>query len=123
MRGSPAASSSRIARVRSRERPSANSSSIAGPRRLRAPARAGVGAYLAAVVASAASTEADARDRVMLLAVLPTMHLGWGFGTLAGMARFGPPLAALAHMAGIGDAVSVGQAGEVYAPSLRDAGA
>ena len=42
--------------------------------------------------------------------------------TLAGMARFGPPLAALTHAAGIGEAPSANHAGEVYAPSLHDAG-
>ncbi|HEX4564201.1 MAG TPA: hypothetical protein VH115_07060, partial [Solirubrobacteraceae bacterium] len=94
--------------------------SIAGPRRLRAPARAGFGAYLAAVAASATSTKADARDRAMLLAVLPTMHLGWGFGTLAGMVRFGPPIAAIGRVLGISAPPRPSDDAAVHAPSLHE---
>ena len=73
---------------------------LIAPRSLRKLARAGIGVYLASVAASAASADADhldAADRALLLAVLPTMHLGWGLGTLAGFARFGPPVAAIRH--------------------------
>ena len=58
----------------------------------------------------------------MLLAVLPTMHLGWGFGTLAGMARFGPPIAAIRRVLGLGAPPLPKDDGAVHAPSLHERG-
>jgi succinoglycan biosynthesis protein ExoA len=95
-----------------------------GPGLTRPAARLGMGAYLLAVAATATRAAARGAERshsALLLAVLPTMHLGWGFGTLAGIARFGPPLAALRRVAGMGDESAGEEAGEVYAPSLHDA--
>jgi succinoglycan biosynthesis protein ExoA len=93
-----------------------------GPRRLRAVARAALGVYLAAVAASAAGArDAQPPDRAILLAVLPAMHLGWGFGTLAGVARFGPPIDAVRRMLGRDATQAASEPQAVYAPSLHDA--
>jgi glycosyltransferase involved in cell wall biosynthesis len=99
---------------------------LAAPRPLRSAARAGVGVYVAAVAASAArvdAADAGPQERALLLTVLPTMHLGWGLGTLAGMARFGPPLAAIRHASAKSAPASreADDADEVYAPSLHEA--
>ena len=77
--------------------------SVGAPRPLRRLSRAGLFSYAAAVIATGASTAARSErpgDGALLLVVLPVMHFGWGFGTLAGMLRFGPPLSALARLAG-----------------------
>jgi glycosyltransferase involved in cell wall biosynthesis len=104
---------------------------IIGPRSLRSAARAGSVAYLATLVGYAACGEVrDARpsDRALLLAVVPTMHFAWGAGVLAGIARFGLPIAAVAQALRGGGAPTrasgredLGQDG-VYAPSLHDTG-
>jgi len=95
---------------------------VSGPRRLRALARAGLGVYLAAVAASAADArDAGPSERVALLAVLPAMHLGWGFGTLAGVARFGPPIDAIRYALGREVESASVDPEPVYAPSLHDA--
>jgi succinoglycan biosynthesis protein ExoA len=95
-----------------------------GPPRLRRAARLAMAAYYAAVAATGVSVEVrdqEPREAGLLLAVLPVMHFGWGFGTLVGALRFGPPLAALQHLAGLsGRATAVDDAEPVYAPSLRD---
>jgi glycosyltransferase involved in cell wall biosynthesis len=68
--------------------------------RVARPARAGLGAYVAALAATAISRlRAGLRDACSLPAILATMHLSWGFGFLAGSARFGPPLRAVALLA------------------------
>jgi len=96
---------------------------VAGPRSIRLATRACIGAYLLAVLATGVSTATRARqpaEGAMLVAVLPTMHLGWGFGTLVGMARFGLPVAALANALGLAGAGEPSRAAEpVYAPSLQ----
>ena len=76
---------------------------VVAPRALRRLARAGAGAYAAALlVATARATRDHPLDEVAALpAVLAVMHLSYGFGFLAGCARFGPPLDALAHAAGV----------------------
>ena len=48
--------------------------------------------------------EAGAADAAALPVVFAVMHGAWGFGFLAGSARFGPPLAALAQLARRGSA-------------------
>ncbi len=56
-----------------------------------------------------------------MLAVLPTMHFGWGLGTLAGAVRFGAPVAALEHLARPDKpAVAAAEAEPVFAPSLHE---
>jgi succinoglycan biosynthesis protein ExoA len=96
---------------------------VASPRPLRSSARLALVPYLLALVATGASVGARRerrREGALLLAVLPAMHLGWGFGTLKGFARFGPPLAALAGLARRGAAPAQASAASVYAPSLHE---
>jgi succinoglycan biosynthesis protein ExoA len=76
---------------------------LVAPTPLRRPARAALAAYMASVVAAsiAAARRGRGADAAALPAVFATMHLSWGVGFLAGCARFGPPLAALARVAGL----------------------
>jgi succinoglycan biosynthesis protein ExoA len=101
---------------------------VAAPRRLRRVSRAGVAAYGLAVLLTAAAAAArpgQRREGGLLLGVLPAMHLGWGLGTLAGVVRFGPPIAALARLVGRSGSTRGAAAPDaegqdaVYAPSLR----
>jgi succinoglycan biosynthesis protein ExoA len=104
---------------------------ILGPRPLRQAARGALIAYAAAVVVTALGTAESPGKRTegpLLLAVLPTMHFGWGLGTLAGMLRFGPPVSALATLVGRAERPDAAVTGEarpadgadgVYAPSLH----
>jgi succinoglycan biosynthesis protein ExoA len=99
-----------------------------GPRPLRRISRAPLDVYLLAVLATGASTiarkEAPPREGALLSAVLPVMHFGWGFGTLAGVLRFGPPLQALGDLSGFtrGRRRTEDDREHVYAPSLHRAG-
>jgi hypothetical protein len=80
---------------------------LAPTRPLRRLCRAALGAYGVAVAVTAANAARKPEQReegLLLLGVLPIMHLGWGFGTLAGVAKFGPPVAALARLLGRGPA-------------------
>jgi succinoglycan biosynthesis protein ExoA len=96
---------------------------VVSPKPLRRFARATISLYLTAVGATAVSTAAHRERReegALLAVVLPTMHLSWGFGTLAGMVRFGVPLSAFAGS--FGRPVTPSDAGEVqavFAPSLH----
>jgi succinoglycan biosynthesis protein ExoA len=96
---------------------------VAAPRPLRRAARAGLLAYSTAVAATGLTTAASPERRTeggLLLVVLPAMHLGWGFGTLAGMLRFGPPVSALANLLGRAGPPSGDVADDrVFAPSLH----
>jgi hypothetical protein len=102
-------------------------SAVAAPRPVRRASRLALGSYMLAVAATAAnaSRRPDQRtEGALLLGVLPAMHLGWGFGTLVGMLRFGPPLGAFARLLGRGEASTGGSETEpVFAPSLHDGGA
>lgn len=71
------------------------------PSPIRGLARGAVGLYGATVAAVSAQAAADAgvRDAAALPAVFATMHLAWGAGFIAGCARFGPPLGAIAALA------------------------
>ena len=66
-----------------------------------APSGAALGLYAVAVGAASARTlrEAAPADAAALPVVYAVMHGAWGFGFLAGSARFGPPLAAVARIA------------------------
>jgi glycosyltransferase involved in cell wall biosynthesis len=70
------------------------------PGRLRWPPRAAVAAYVVAVLAVTAETSRREgwRDAGFLPLVFPAMHLAWGLGFLAGCARFGVPVPALARL-------------------------
>jgi glycosyltransferase involved in cell wall biosynthesis len=97
---------------------------IIAPRPLRRVARSVLAAYLGVVAATGvgvALRRGKPEEGGLLLAVLPIIHFGWGFGTLAGALRFGPPLAALRLLSGrpAGPAV-VTETEPVYAPSLHD---
>jgi succinoglycan biosynthesis protein ExoA len=95
---------------------------LVGPRPLRLVFRLALVPYLASVFAAGARVAARRGKRpegALMLAVLPTMHLGWGLGTLAGALRFGPPISALNHIAGQPVAAAGWEPVEqVYAPSL-----
>lgn len=100
--------------------------SVLAPWPLRRLARLGVLAYGGAVALAAldaARGEAEGREAALVAAVLPTMHLAWGFGTLAGMARFGVPVAALGVAAGRpAPPPPADPAAGVHAPSLTGTG-
>jgi succinoglycan biosynthesis protein ExoA len=72
------------------------------PRALSRAPRLALLVYGAAVAAASVTAlrRAHARDAAALPAVFATMHLSWGTGFLTGCLRFGPPLAAFAHLAG-----------------------
>jgi succinoglycan biosynthesis protein ExoA len=78
--------------------------SVVGPRWTRVPARLALASYVAAlVVASARAAEPGGeRDAAALPIVLFTMHMSFAVGFLWSAVRFGPPLGALAHLAGLG---------------------
>jgi succinoglycan biosynthesis protein ExoA len=98
---------------------------VLAPRPVRLAARAGLLAYLSAVAVTAAGTAARPGRRAeggLLLAVLPTMHFGWGLGTLAGMLRFGPPLSAFASLVTGAEPSPEETQDGVFAPSLHGEG-
>lgn len=77
---------------------------VVAPRPLRRAARAGLGVYAAALVASGWQARAHAQepaDAPLVAVVLATMHLAHGTGTLRGALRYGVPAAALARMFGL----------------------
>jgi glycosyltransferase involved in cell wall biosynthesis len=74
------------------------------PRLLRMPARLALALYavsLAAVSVRVADRGSE-RDAAALPVVFAIMHLTWGFGFLWSAIRFGPPLRAVARLAGLG---------------------
>jgi succinoglycan biosynthesis protein ExoA len=96
---------------------------VGGPPRVRAAARSGVAAYGAALAYAGlrALPRAERPGQAALVpVVLAAMHLGHGLGMLRGSVRHGPPLAALASVAGLDSlAASAGSGSEpVFAPSL-----
>jgi glycosyltransferase involved in cell wall biosynthesis len=96
---------------------------VVAPRALRQAARVALLAYASAVLATGLSTAANSDRREegrLLLAVLPTMHFGWGLGTIAGMLRFGAPVSAFASLLGrVPQPTAADRADGVYAPSLH----
>ncbi|HEY4280651.1 MAG TPA: glycosyltransferase [Conexibacter sp.] len=93
---------------------------VAAPRPLRRLARAGVAAYGAALLletARAARSE-PLGDALRLAPALVAMHVGHGVGVLRGIARFGLPLGAVAHIAGLRRGQTASPV-EVDAPSLQ----
>jgi cellulose synthase/poly-beta-1,6-N-acetylglucosamine synthase-like glycosyltransferase len=66
-------------------------------RALATPARAALGVYGAALVATAGlrAGRSGLAHAAWLPLVLATMHLAWGLGFLVGSMRFGPPVAAV----------------------------
>jgi succinoglycan biosynthesis protein ExoA len=81
---------------------SAAATVLAPSRALRRTARAGLAAYAVTLLAAstrAAAEGAEGADAAALPLVWSTMHVSYGLGFLIGCARFGPPLAGLAHLA------------------------
>ncbi len=96
---------------------------VAGPRRLRPAARAGLLLY-AAVLGSAGvralPRAEEPGDALLVPVALALMQVGHGVGMLTGTLRNGPPLAALASVLGLrslSEALTP-EPGPVYAPSL-----
>ena len=94
------------------------------PGRLRALARAGLGVYGVALVATgvqAAGRADHSGDAALVPVVLATMHGAHGVGELAGAVQYGPPWAALALAAGLRGAAERAAMDEtaVFAPSLH----
>lgn len=73
---------------------------VAAPvRPVRRAARTGLGAYGVAVLAASAALARRGRaDALWLPAIFATMHVTWGAGFLAGCARFGVPVRAIARL-------------------------
>lgn len=74
---------------------------VLAPSPVRRAGRLAVGAYALAMTGATARAvvAGHGRDGSALAAVLATMHLSWGSGFLAGCARYGLPLGALARVA------------------------
>jgi succinoglycan biosynthesis protein ExoA len=94
-----------------------------GPRRLRRLGRGASALYGAALLsAGLRSLDAAGRpaDAALVPLVLAAMHLGYGLGSVEGVVRYGPPLAALASAAGLECVADFAALPEeaVYAPSL-----
>jgi succinoglycan biosynthesis protein ExoA len=69
------------------------------PRPVARVARLGLAVYgMVVTVTSARLAAGRPRDALALPLVFATMHLAWGFGFIAGVARFGPPLAAIGRV-------------------------
>jgi succinoglycan biosynthesis protein ExoA len=97
---------------------------VMGPRRLRPGARGILSAYLLAVLGTGVLSAVRTRrlsHSAMLVAVLPTMHLAWGLGTIVGMMRFGVPVAAIATVFGSPRQRQPPRDADVYSPSLQGA--
>jgi succinoglycan biosynthesis protein ExoA len=77
--------------------------SVLAPGPLRTACRAAVATWVAAVAAASAPAagEDGPAEGAGQAAVFAAMHLSWGAGFLRGCLAFGPPLAALARIAGI----------------------
>lgn len=81
----------------------AAAAAVLAPRPVSALARVAIGAYAGALGVAAAreAPRAGRRDAAALPLVLATMHFSWGAGFIAACIRMGPPLAALARVAGV----------------------
>ena len=94
---------------------------VAGPRRLRRAARLGQAIYGASLLAAGARSLPAARspaDAALVPVTLAVMHLAHGTGQIHGWIKYGPPVAAVARLAGR-DSPASGAQEPVYAPSLR----
>src|SRR3954451_19888019 len=80
--------------------------SLVLPRPLRTLARAAVASYFAALVAASARAAIESPERAGDAATLPVvfvvMHGAWGSGFVVSTFKHGPPLGALARVAGFG---------------------
>jgi succinoglycan biosynthesis protein ExoA len=97
---------------------------MAGPRLVRHAARLGLGLYAGMLASEGLRSAKRAQipnDAALVPLVLATMHFAWGVGTFLGVARYGPPLAAVAQAAGLKRMPNARASGAepVFAPSLR----
>jgi hypothetical protein len=91
------------------------------PRPMRTIARAGLGSYVALLGATGILSARDAEsatDAALVPVVIAITHFGHGTGFLLGVARNGPPTAALRRLAGATGAELSSSSETVYAPSL-----
>jgi fructose-specific phosphotransferase system IIC component len=74
------------------------------PRPLRVIGRMAIGTYVAGLVATTLRLARDraGSDAAAVPVVLATMHLSYGLGFLIGSARYGPPIAGIAGVLGLG---------------------
>jgi hypothetical protein len=98
--------------------------SAALPRRMGRFGRRAIALYATALAAEAVRMQrcAPARDAAALPLVWATMHLSWGAGFLAGSARFGPPMGAIAQAFGArrpGSPAAPGTRGANQSPGPR----
>jgi succinoglycan biosynthesis protein ExoA len=77
---------------------------VAAPATLRRPARALMAVYAAALAAKGVRAAQPGRpaDAAAVALVAAVMHLSWGYGFLSSGVRHGPPVAAIARLAGLG---------------------
>jgi succinoglycan biosynthesis protein ExoA len=102
----------------------AAAAAAAAPGSLRALARLGSGVYSATLLAAGARASAAAespRDAALVPVVLAVMHFAHGAGQMIGWVKYGPPLAALADLSGLGALAGSRAPSQepVHAPSLR----
>jgi succinoglycan biosynthesis protein ExoA len=99
---------------------------VAAPAGLRRLARRGLAVYGAALIGAGVRAARDADtlgDAALVPIVLLVMHFGHGIGQIRGWLRYGPPLAAVASIAGWPAAGASSRTEEhVYAPSLVASG-
>jgi hypothetical protein len=76
---------------------------LIAPRPIRLAARAALAAWVGAVLGTSVrvARSHSVSDAAGLPAVFAMMHFSWGLGFLRGCLAFGPPLAALARIAGL----------------------
>jgi succinoglycan biosynthesis protein ExoA len=101
----------------------AMTAALVGPRRSRRLGRGACALYGAALLsAGVRSLDAAGRptDAALVPLVLAAMHLGYGSGSIEGVVRYGPPLAAIASAVGLERAAGIAAlpVEAVYAPSL-----
>jgi succinoglycan biosynthesis protein ExoA len=82
----------------------ASAAALAAPPLVRRPAQVALLAYAAALAVTAVRVSEPGRERdaATLPVVLAIMHLTWGAGFLVSFVRYGPPVSALARLAGLG---------------------
>jgi succinoglycan biosynthesis protein ExoA len=102
---------------------SASLAAVAASPPLRKVARVALAFYAGCIGATAARASLRSETRAegaLMAAVLPAMHLSWGFGALVGALRFGPPLRALGGVFGLPVAGVPTEPASVVAPSLHE---
>ncbi len=102
----------------------ATAAALAAPPPLRMLARWGSGVYAATLLAAGVRAGPVAKsplDAALVPVVLAVMHFGHGAGQIIGWVKYGPPVAALAHLSGLAAETGSGNPAPepVHAPSLR----